>query len=162
MPIKGYKMRYCSGYSRNQERPNPEDLEFGPYDVKCPACGKMDNHCATRRGLCCNCYCTVLNHLEGTESERDRVFAELPMSALTAIVRRWRPKTSGFKCDSRKTETEKIYSRSEANHKYYLKRKSQHKEYMREYRRTHREMYREYMREYNSTPNNSSDGKDGK
>lgn len=30
--------------------------------VKCPVCGKIDNDWKSRRGLCCECYCFLLNN----------------------------------------------------------------------------------------------------
>ena len=40
-----------------------KSLDFGAMNLKCPACGDFDNHCAHRRGLCCWCYCCLTNSL---------------------------------------------------------------------------------------------------
>ena len=72
-----------------------ESWEFGPQDVECPACGKLDNHARHRRGLCCWCYCSLSNAV-GEQAVQEMPADELMRRAkavrLAAIRRGTAPK----------------------------------------------------------------------
>lgn len=138
-------------FVRGNGRPSDLDRRLAKAakrKIRCPVCGAEDNDWPARRTLCVDCYCTVLCHLEGTESERQSVFADLPMTELSAIVRRWRPAISGFKADDPKKRMAAQISRSESYRRYEQKHKEERHEYMRKYRREHKDMYRKYAIEY--------------
>lgn len=76
---------YCARASRPI---NPEELEFGPSDVECPACGGLDNHARNRRGLCCWCYCSLANAVGDEAVQRmsaDELVRKAKAARLAAI-----------------------------------------------------------------------------
>ena len=77
-------MKYTAGYSRSRVHPTRDDLDFGPSDVECPVCGGLDNHCANRRGLCCWCFCSLLNSLGGSNAEQMAAFRAMSFDDMTA------------------------------------------------------------------------------
>lgn len=68
------RYKYTSGWCRTHKEFVADD--FGAYDVECPVCGGKDNHCATRRGLCCSCYCSLANKVGAA------ALAEMPLAEL--------------------------------------------------------------------------------
>ena len=80
--IRG-RYKYTSGYCRTHREFIADD--FGAYDVECPVCGGKDNHCATRRGLCCSCYCSLANKV-GAEAVAEMTLAELARQGAGAAL----------------------------------------------------------------------------
>lgn len=80
--IRG-RYRYTSGYCRAHKEFVADD--FGAYDVQCPVCGGKDNHCDTRRGLCCSCYCSLAN-LVGADAVAEMPLAELVRQGTRAAL----------------------------------------------------------------------------
>ncbi len=72
-------------------------IDFGPSDVECPVCGRSDNHCDNRRGLCDACYCSLVLHLDG----RDAELAAMDRFEMVREARRWREFEAAWGCAPR-------------------------------------------------------------
>ena len=86
MTRRGARAIFTAGHT--QQRVVPED--FGAYDVECPICGTMDNHARHRRGLCCECYCSLSNMVgEGVAQTmpKDELITRGRIAALAALRR---------------------------------------------------------------------------
>lgn len=143
-----------------------ESCEYGPADVECPVCGKKDNHCRNRRGLCIWCYCALADEI-GEDAFHAMPKDELERKAADARKRAagkglapkigkrrntaakgaewWRGE--GFRCDKdKKSADADSVAEKKPNPPKPPKTSPERLAYQKRYRETHREEIREQRR----------------